>query len=83
MAVTSEFSVAAHWPGDFDETGLQKWAADLRAQLTAPQVSLGLVFMAPRNFSPHAKQVLEILRVPAKIPLLVGCSSQSLIAGER
>jgi len=79
VAVTSEFSVAGHWPGDFDETGLQKWAMDLRARLSAPQVSLGLVFMSPRFF-PNAKQVLEILRVHAKIPLLVGCSSQSLIA---
>jgi small ligand-binding sensory domain FIST len=52
---------------------------DVRAQLAAPQVNLGLVFMAPRFFA-NAKQVLEILRVHAKIPLLVGCSSQSLIA---
>lgn len=74
------FSVAAHWPGGFDETGLQKWAEDLRRQLSAPQVSLGLVFMAPKLF-PHAKQVLEILRVHARIPLLAGCSSQGLIVG--
>ena len=33
------------------------------------------------NFTPRAQQVLEILRVHARIPLLVGCSSQSLIAG--
>jgi small ligand-binding sensory domain FIST len=78
--VTTEFSIAAHWPGDFDEAGLQNWAANLRAQLAAPQVSLGLVFMAPKFF-PQARQVLEILRVHAKIPLLAGCSSQSLIAG--
>lgn len=78
--MTSEFSIAAHWPGDFDEAGLQKWAADLRAQLSAPQVSLGLVFMSPKFFS-QAQQVLEILRVHARIPLLAGCSSQSLIAG--
>jgi small ligand-binding sensory domain FIST len=38
--------------------------------------------MAPRFF-PQAGQVLEILRVHAKIPLLVGCSGQSLISGER
>jgi small ligand-binding sensory domain FIST len=44
-------------------------------------VSLGLVFMSPRFFS-RAKQVLEILRVHARIPLLAGCSSQSLIVGE-
>jgi small ligand-binding sensory domain FIST len=79
--VGNEHSTAAHWPGDFDEAGLQKWAESVRHQLTAPQVSLGLVFMSPRFF-PRAKQVLEILRVHARIPLLAGCSSQSLIVGE-
>ncbi len=78
----SKFSTAAHWPGDFDEAGLQKWAETLRQQLSAPQVSLGLVFMAPRFF-PRAKQILEILRVHARIPLLAGCSSPNLIVGER
>ena len=77
----NEYSAAAHWPGDFEEAGLQKWAESLRQQLAAPQVSLGLVFMSPRFF-PCAKQVLEILRVHARIPLLAGCSSQSLIVGE-
>ena len=77
----NEYSIAAHWPNDFDEEGLQKWAESLRAQLTAPRVSLGLVFMSPRFFA-HAKQVLEILRVHARIPLLAGCSSQSLIVGD-
>jgi small ligand-binding sensory domain FIST len=79
--VGNEYSAAAHWPGDFDEAGLQKWAETLRAQLTAPRVSLGLVFMSPRFF-PRAQQVLEILRVHARIPLLAGCSSQSLIVGD-
>ena len=76
----TEYSVAAHWPGNFDETGLRQWAEDLRRQLRAPQVSLGLVFMTPRFF-PYAKQVLEILRVHARIPLLAGCSSTGLVAG--
>jgi len=80
--VNSEFSIAAHWPGGFDENGLQRWAEDLRGQLRAPQVSLGLVFMSPKFF-PQAKQVLEILRVHAQGPLLAGCSSQSLIVGEQ
>ena len=77
----NEFSAAAHWPGDFEEAGLQKWAEDLRHQLRAPRVSLGLVFMSPRFF-PRARQVLEILRVHARIPLLAGCSSPNLIVGE-
>src|SRR5262245_4528558 len=38
--------------------------------------------MAPAYF-PRARQVLEILRVHARIPLLAGCSSQRLIVGEQ
>src|SRR5206468_233354 len=44
--------------------------------------SLGVVFMTPKFFS-HAAQVLELFRVHARIPLLAGCSSTSLIAGDR
>lgn len=74
-----EHSVAAHWPGGFEEARLRVWAEELRAKLRAPRVSLGLVFMSPRFF-PHAAETLEVLRVHAQVPLLVGCSSQSLIA---
>jgi len=77
--MNTEFSVAAHWPGGFDEVKLRRWAENLRLQLLAPQVSLGLVFMSPKFF-PHARQTLEILRVHARIPLLAGCSSTGLIA---
>src|SRR5262245_32820995 len=80
--MANTFGVAAHWPGEFQETALQKWAEDLRSQLHSPCVSLGLVFMGPKIF-PHAEQVLEILRVHARIPLLAGCSSTSLIANDQ
>jgi len=76
----NEYSVSAHWPGDFDEAALQHWAESLRGQLRASRVALGLVFMSPRFF-PHAAQVLEILRVHAQIPLLAGCSSGGVITG--
>ena len=78
--VQAEYSVVAHWPGPFDEAGLRQWAEDLRGQLRATKVSLGLVFMTPRFF-PYARQILEILRVHARIPLLAGCSSTGLVAG--
>jgi small ligand-binding sensory domain FIST len=77
--VHNEFSIAAHWSGGFEEAGLQSWAEGLRRQLGSRPVSLGLVFIAPRFF-PQAKQILEILRVHARVPLLTGCSSQGLIA---
>jgi small ligand-binding sensory domain FIST len=80
--VNSEFSTAAYWQDDFDENGLRSWAEKLRAQLGARPVSLGLVFMSPKFF-PHAQATLEILRVHARIPLLAGCSSASLVAGSK
>jgi small ligand-binding sensory domain FIST len=80
--VSTQHSVAAHWAGPFDETGLQKWAEDLYSQLRGAHPSLGLVFMTPRYFA-NAQQVLEILRVHARVPLLAGCSSQGLIVGDK
>jgi small ligand-binding sensory domain FIST len=78
--VDYEFSTAAHWEHAFDEAALQKWAENLRQELRAPRVDLGLLFMSPKYF-PFASQVLEIVRVHARVPLLAGCSSTSLIAG--
>jgi small ligand-binding sensory domain FIST len=80
--VQNKHSVADHWAGDFQEDRLLKWAKDLRRQLSAPRVSLALLFMHPRFFE-HAAQILELLRVHAEIPLLLGCSSNSLIAGDQ
>ena len=78
----NEHSISAHFAADFEEAPFQEWAESLRQKLGQPQVSLGLVFMTPRFFA-RARQILEILRVHAHIPLLAGCSSQSLIAGGR
>lgn len=80
--MNTEYSATAQWSQDFDEAGLQQWAENLRRQMGAPEISLGLVFMSPAFF-PFARQVLEIIRVHARVPLLAGCSSQSLIAGDR
>lgn len=77
--MSNHHAVAAHWRGNFDESALQAWTERLRHQLTEP-VSLGLVFMAPKFF-PHARQVLELLRVHGQIPVLAGCSSAGLIVG--
>ena len=79
--MNNDFSIAAYWSDGMDEAGLADWARRLRARLPAPEVSLGLVFMSPKFF-PHAEQVLEILRVHARIPLLAGCSGSGLVAGQ-
>ncbi len=76
----SRFAVTAHWSGKFDEAGLQAWATEQRARLATPEVSLGLVFMSPRMFA-QAATVLELLRLHARIPLLMGCSGHWLVCG--
>jgi small ligand-binding sensory domain FIST len=76
----NHFAVSSHWQGPFEESGLQEWATKLRTELAAPVVTLGLVFMSPQFFK-DAAAILEVLRLNARIPLLLGCSSQSLISG--
>jgi small ligand-binding sensory domain FIST len=74
------YAVSGHWQEDFDEAKMREWAQGLRRELRAPSVSLGMVFITPQYFE-RAAQILEILRVHAEIPLLVGCSGASLIIG--
>lgn len=76
------YSVADHWEGEFDELEFQSWVERLRVQLGDREVSLGLVFLSPRFFS-HASEILEIIQVHARVPLLAGCSGAGLIAAER
>jgi small ligand-binding sensory domain FIST len=77
-----EFAVSGLWQGNFDDNGIGQWAADLRQQLRTNRVSLALVFMTPKFFS-TASQILELIRVHAQVPLLIGCSSTGLIEGGR
>jgi small ligand-binding sensory domain FIST len=78
----NEHAVSALWQAEFDDAAMRDWAAELRQQLLAPRVSLGLVFMTP-HFFPVAAQILEIIRVHAQVPLLAGCSSTGVIVGGR
>jgi small ligand-binding sensory domain FIST len=73
-----DYAVTGHWHAPFNDDAMRDWAIALRKQLSAAHVTLGLVFMTPQYFK-DAEQILELLRVHAQIPLLVGCSSTSLI----
>jgi small ligand-binding sensory domain FIST len=77
---TDPYSATARWTGGWDEPGLVVWAEDLRARLGKNPVSLGLLFTTQQYFE-HAKSLLELLRVHAQIPVLVGCSSYGLVEG--
>lgn len=74
------YSATGQWNGGWDEPGLIAWAEELRAQLGDNPVSLGLLFTSSPYFE-QAQNLLELLRVHAQIPLLVGCSSYGLVEG--
>jgi len=77
--MNAAYSVSAHYDGEFDVDDLEAWASGLRNQFTGEEISLGFVFVTP-SFFDNAAELLEILRVHARIPLLIGCSSSGLIA---
>lgn len=76
--MTNRHAVAAHFAGTWDEARVQRWAESVRTRLDAPSVTLGLIFMTP-DFFDVAEEVLEVVRLHARVPVLAGCSSQSLI----
>jgi small ligand-binding sensory domain FIST len=82
MFMQHNYAVSGYWRDDFDEEKMRAWATALREQLRAAKVSLGIVFMTPHYFG-CAAQILEVLRLHAQIPLLIGCSGGSLIIGSR
>jgi small ligand-binding sensory domain FIST len=70
---------AGHLTGPYREEVVQEFATLLRERLTAGPPNLGLVFMAP-PYLDHAREVLEVVRLHARVPLLAGCSSHALVA---
>lgn len=74
--------VVGTYLGSWDEAAVAAWARHLRAQLAAPRVTLGVLFASP-EFHDRAADLLETLRLEARIPLLVGSSSSGLIEAGR
>ncbi len=75
-------AAAGHLAGPYDEAALAAFADALRMRLTAGTPTLGLVFLGG-PFHAHAKEVLEVVRLHARVPLLAGCSSHALVANGR
>jgi small ligand-binding sensory domain FIST len=76
------FSTAGFWAEDLDERRLAAWVDTLLAEILPNTPSLGLVFISPRYFA-EAATILGVIRARARMPVLLGCSTNSLIAGER
>ena len=78
---TTSHAVADFFEGDFSEDAFSDWVKRLRSRLSWPEASLGLVFLSPDQFE-RSENILEIIRLQAKVLVLAGCSSTSLIGGD-
>ncbi len=76
--MSQSYAISALWNHDFEESKLETWVEELGKQLIDEKVSLGLVFLTP-SFFEHAEKIMEIIRVHARVPLLMGCSSHGII----
>ena len=63
--------------GPFDEEVIRQTAIELRDQLTG-QPTFGLVFATP-EYAERASEFLELIRIYAHVPTLVGCSGLGLV----
>ncbi|MBI1841546.1 MAG: FIST C-terminal domain-containing protein [Verrucomicrobia bacterium] len=75
------FSTAGLWAGNADLREIAAWAKALRQEIRPAAVDLGLIFISPRFFE-AAQDILRCVRSSAEIPILLGCSSNSLIVGQ-
>jgi small ligand-binding sensory domain FIST len=82
LAFAPGHAAAGHLAGPYNETELVAFATALRERLTAGPPTLGLVFLAG-PFHKQAAEVLELVRLHARVPLLAGCSSHALVANGR
>lgn len=71
-------AVSAHFAGRWDEARFARWCATVRGQLDAPSSTLGILFLTPDYFE-VAGEALEVARLNARLPLLIGASASGLV----
>jgi len=81
MPVAFHHSVVQHFSLPLKESKLVSWATKQKTELAGP-VTFGLVFCAPEAV-PVAAEILEIVRIYAHVPVMIGCSAGGLIANTR
>lgn len=80
--MASKHAVCGYWEGPYDESRFQTWVQALRGHLAPVRPNLALLFLTPSLFD-RAADIQEIVQVHGQVGLVVGCSSTSVIAGQR
>ncbi|PXA03738.1 hypothetical protein DDZ13_10610 [Coraliomargarita sinensis] len=78
MPVAPCHTVVQHFSLPLNESQVEAWATEQRSVLAGP-VTFGLLFCAA-DALPHAREILEIVRIYAQTPVVLGCAADGLIA---
>jgi small ligand-binding sensory domain FIST len=78
MSVTLGHSVVQYFNWPYNEAEVQAWAKAQTDTLAGP-ATFGLLFTSD-EFIAHADEIIEIVRIYAQVPTIIGCSASGLIA---
>ncbi len=81
MSVVAQHTAVKHFSLPFDEDEVEKWASEQASCLRGP-VTFGLVFCGAEAL-PDIAELIEVVRIYARVPVLLGCSSEALVADDR
>ena len=73
----SSYAASRLVSGPLDEAVIRQTAIELRQELNGPP-TFGLVFVTP-DYAEKASDFLELIRIYARVPTLVGCSGIGLV----
>jgi len=80
MSVASNHSVVRFFNLPFIPTEVEAWASE-QLQILPGTPTFGCFFCTDAAL-PHAEEILEIVRIYAHVPVLIGCSGAGLVADE-
>ncbi len=66
---------------DFQSNSFEVWIKQLRNKLDDHPISMAIVFVDPRLHS-QLQDILEIVQIYAQSPILIGCTTNGLVANE-
>lgn len=80
MSVLSNHSVVRFFSLPFVASEIEEWAADQLKRL--PGAPTFACLFCTEDALPYASEILEIVRIYAHVPVMVGCSGSALVANE-
>lgn len=81
MPVASGHSLVQQFSAHCSERELKDWSEQARCELEGP-ITFGFIFATPDAQS-RIRDVIEVVRIYAQVPVLIGCSSEAVLANDR